>query len=575
MTVPVRTPIPGDLTFRVVRQLLRLKLMLSWRAYRANKYKALSAILYLFLFIPVGLVGFGVYYVITANPSVLFWVARDGLLLLYAIWITAPLLGFQMNESYDLTKLFTYPIGYWQILLGSIIGSMIDQPVILMAPPLIALWLGCATTGVLPAAETALLLLLFVCHAIAISQAIGIVLIGFLRSRRFRDITIVVFPLIGLTYYVGQQALVRQVASIGAAEFLNAPLWTIAAWIPPGYAANGLAAAINGNTIAWAGWCLTLVASTAAAIAVAAAALKRLYTGEGYAIGGASRRADVDPRHSGTALPIAPRSLLLRWAPDDIATMAAKELTYLRRDPQYKAVLVQMLYTVVASAAPFIVPILQRGQVPYAGSLFGVGTFVGIMCAILLATSPLVFNLFGGEGAAVTVLFSFPTPRRRIFLAKNLAHAVTLILFYILSMTVAAALTRQWSTLPIALIAVIIGLPIVLAAGNLISVRLPHRLIVRGQRWQRGGVSAASNNAGCAFGFFYLLAFAATAVMTIPIAAAAIIPAITANPPLWYIVGFLLAACYSASLYFGLLGVAEGWLLCREPEIAAAVVPPE
>jgi hypothetical protein len=66
-----------------------------------------------------------------------------------------------------------------------------------------------------------------------------------------------------------------------------------------------------------------------------------------------------------------------------------------------------------------------------------------------------------------------------------------------------------------------------------------------------------------------------TGVAVAPVILAMLLPAFTETPFLWYAVALPLAAVYSIALYMILLGVAEGWLIAREPEIAAAVIPPD
>ena len=128
---------------------------------------------------------------------------------------------------------------------------------------------------------------------------------------------------------------------------------------------------------------------------------------------------------------------------------------------------------------------------------------------LLLALLPLLFNLWGGEGAAITVLFSFPTRRRALLLGKNIAHAAVLLALNVAGLTLVAALTGRWRLWPLALVWTSLAAPVLLAAGNLVSIRFPHRMLVRGQRWARGGVaSAGGEGAGCAFAFLYLLAYA-------------------------------------------------------------------
>lgn len=560
------------MNLKALRLLLWLKVTLSWRMQRSSKLRVLSIVLFLVMLVPVSMLAYGLHWILGyASPSMREPIGRDALAVIYVMWIMAPLLGFQVNESYDLTKLFAYPLTYGQIFLGSVIGGLVDPPVLLAAPPLIALWLS-SSTGVVALAVDALLIFVFLFQTIATSQAITILLIGFLRSRRFRDITIVVFPIVGLAYYVGQQALVRQFQFIRFTDLgiFDAPVWHVANYLPPGFAAAGIRAASNGDWGQALGAVAFLTLATALAMSIAAASLRRLFLGD--VVAAETSPVKITQRPSSRELPgAAPR-----WIPAEVATLVRKELSYLRRDPQYKAVLVQGIYMVVVIAVPFLLPGYSRSPSLSGFAFLGDIRLFAVAAALVMATSPLIFNVFGAEGAAVTVLFSFPTSRRRILVAKNVAHSITLLTLNLIGLAIAAAATGRWSALPTVFFGVVIALPVLLAAGNLVSIRLPHRMLVRGQRWQRGGAaSVGGDSSGCAYAFLYMLAMLVTGFAVAPIIAAVVLPSFSSSPLTWYLVAVPLACAYSAALYAILLGVAESWLLSREPEIAAAVMPPD
>src|SRR5438105_3418937 len=134
-----------------IRLMLWLKLTLSWRMHRSSKLRALSVVLFVVMLIPLIFVGIGIHWLMGYAPMGMREpIARDSFAVIYLLWIIAPLLGFQVNESYDLTKLFTYPVSYWQIFFGSVLGGLLDPPVLLAAPALIALWMS-SSTGLLAA----------------------------------------------------------------------------------------------------------------------------------------------------------------------------------------------------------------------------------------------------------------------------------------------------------------------------------------------------------------------------------------------------------------------------------------
>ena len=124
----------------------------------------------------------------------------------------------------------------------------------------------------------------------------------------------------------------------------------------------------------------------------------------------------------------------MTWPPS-----SAKEWTYFRREPQYKAMAVQTVYTLVLLSASIALPSLRRGG---WGLLPGDGLLLGVSGVLLLSLLPLLFNIWAGEGAAITVLFSLPTPRRALLLGKNVAHGALLLGVCGVGLTAAAALER-------------------------------------------------------------------------------------------------------------------------------------
>ena len=83
----------------------------------------------------------------------------------------------------------------------------------------------------------------------------------------------------------------------------------------------------------------------------------------------------------------------------------------------------------------------------------------------------------------------------------------------------------------------------------------------------------SGGNTGCLYALAYMVAYTATIITLIPVAVASLLPQIAQAPGWLYLITMPLAALYSITLYMLLLGTAESWLLSREPEIAARVVP--
>ncbi len=535
--------------------------------------QAFSAVILLLVFLPMSIgAAWGVWFLSAHYAWLAPDVGRAVLTFLYLVWALTPLLGFSLNESYDLTKLFAYPISYRQIFLGSVLGSLLDMPTLLALPTLVVL-LFVFSPSVLAFLLNLLLIVAFLLHTLALGQAITLALVGFLRSRRFRDITIVLFPLLGLTYYVGQRLFFQNIDTLHYDRFLSSPLWRVAGWLPPGWGATGLTAASHNQ---WGLALLTLlglVGIGALTLWVAASTLKNLYLGDSGPLH--PRPAVSTPKSPAmhTVNQDAPTGLWARL-PSDVAAMAGKEFVYFRREPQYKALAVNVVYTVVIVAMSILLQATGHGRHRAGLVALGDWLFFGLSTTLIVAMSPLLFNIFGGEGAAVTMLFSFPTRRRAMLLGKNLAHLSVYLGINIIGLVAIATVSGRWDLLPAALAWVIIAAPVLLAAGNLVSIRFPHQMLVRGQRWQRGGVATiSSGNNGCAYVLLYSLVYPATFIALLPVIAAILIPRHFGLASAWFALTLPLAAAYSGGLYIILLGQAETWLMAREPEIAQRIAP--
>ncbi|MBV9850890.1 MAG: hypothetical protein JO250_14555, partial [Armatimonadetes bacterium] len=333
-----------------LRLLLWLKWTLTWRGYRKNRARLVGTILLFLIFLPLsGFAAYAVWLLLQSVPFQARWVARDALAVIYLIWVATPLLGFQLNESYDLTRLFVYPVSAARLFIGSLLGGLLDRAVLLVLPMLGVLLVMFSPT---PPAFLAnfVLLLLFLLHTLALGQALMLLLIGFLRSRRFRDVTIVLFPLIGMTYYVGQRLFFQQMEQgrMSVRSLLDAPGWRAMEWLPPGYAAAGLDAVARGHIGPALLSLLALAAAGALAVWVATATLQTLYVG------------DAGPLQPRRATPLSPKTItplasgpgfLMRQLPGEVAAVAAKEWTYFRREPQYKVLAVNTVYTLAVLSA--------------------------------------------------------------------------------------------------------------------------------------------------------------------------------------------------------------------------------
>jgi hypothetical protein len=272
------------------------------------------------------------------------------------------------------------------------------------------------------------------------------------------------------------------------------------------------------------------------------------------------------------------RDLVGVWKP--IQSIVQKEWRYFIRDPQYKAMGSRILYLMVVFGFTFA-RANAIGHNPFSGSQSGSAGIMGnlihltmpmdMSAFLLLAVLPLTFNIFGGEGAAVTMFFSFPTPRRHLFFGKNVAHGTLIFAITFIGVCVVSYLTHSLSTLPLITVWLFTATLVLLGAGNLVSVRFPTKLVLRGGLLSRGGQmsvgTSQSPGAGCAYSLLYLAIMLVALVLEIPTAVAIIVPGIGLISTSWYFLTIPLALLYSVGLYALSIYLTDSWMVNREYDI--------
>ncbi len=539
-----------DNPIAVWRLLLWLKGTLTFRGYRKDRMKAVNAIVMVLAMAPISIgMAWAVWAFANTLPAMVPMIETGVLGGLYLFWIVTPLLGFAINESYDPTRLFVYPVPYRTIAACAVLGGILDIPTLLMLP-LLAVLGAIATHSVVAGLLSALLLATFLFHTLAVSQAIVLALIGLLRSRKFRDMTVVLLPVLGVAFYFAQQSAIRAHDAATWTTFLHSPLLKAVAYLPPGWAASGLAAASAGHYGAAVGWLTALAGALAATLALAGGILRGLYFGD---------RGEVAVDPPAAFARDADEGGGKSWLAPGVRAMWTKERRYFERDPAYKAAFVQMIYMLVVVVMPWLQMRNNPAVLPGGEVGFIMREVLPFVVATGLTTTflPITFNILGGEGNAITVLLSLPTPRREVVLGKNLLHALILVPIPAVVIVAVCALLHVSHLAPIGLLWVAIDVATLLGIGNVVSMLLPHRMVVRGQGYQRPG---------CGYALIQLLAYVVgTVLLCIPAALLAV--AVWLHAPLWYAILVPLATLYGAAMYIGGVTLGANLLETRAPEI--------
>jgi len=460
-------------------------------------------------------------------------------------WTVFPPLLFGADETLDPARLALLPLSRRELMTGLLAASAVGIPAAVTALALIGALIG-LSGGPSSVLVGLLAVGLELALCLSLSRGVTSALSGLLRSRRGRDLSILVGAALAVSVQVlnlGAQRLLRSTdghAVLSVADPLR--------WTPPGLAAAaigdaregryGLAtaelavvAASVGLLLAW--WHRTLARSLTTADASSA-----LRTG--------SRRRTAAGR----------RPLLSGRA----GAVAAKDLRYAWRDPRRKTAWVSALLLGA------IVPIASAAS----GTSLHRGT-VFVVCSVAALAGLQSFNAIGLDGAATWVnLTTTVSPADPVadLAGKNLAVALVGVPALVAVGLTLAALTGGWRLLPLALATAGCLLGVALGVGNVLSVRAPYAVPER----PTGAFATTGAGQGCAIGLLALLGMASVLALLVP-PAAVLLGLYAVAPRGWELLGLVLLPAYGAAVCWAGRRLAAAALLDRMPEVLAAISP--
>src|SRR4051794_12686051 len=287
---------------------------------------------------PIAIIGFGVLAFAGHDGGAAQPVAVLGFSMLFISWVGIPLLGFGTDETLDPARLALLPLTPRQLMSGLLAASAIG-----IAPLATIVGLTGAIAGYgrfsLGLLVVAAAVVVEVALCLAASRAVVTALAGLLRSRRGRDLMVILATLLALLPQLLRLAIEPRAgqdpATITAADF--APAVRVLRWSPPGLAGQAMTDAAHGRVFAGAGevvlaaafvglllwwWSRSLERSTTTAEATGAAGAPRRKRGW---------RTAGDRVRPGS--PLLPR--LAPWLPANrVGAVAAKDLRYGSREPR-------------------------------------------------------------------------------------------------------------------------------------------------------------------------------------------------------------------------------------------------
>lgn len=329
---------------------------------------------------------------------------------LWLVWIVLPLLAFRINEGLDMERLLIYPLRSRELVVSALLGTLIDWPTYFTLPFFLAILIGWFMS---PAFAVVLLAaLLGYLHMMVASQLALTASTGLLRSRRFRDIAIVVASLAGSSCYFITQGVQAAARTVGAETLQSLRPMLLLQWLPPGAAVRSAELVLTGDWLAALLWLLYSLAWLAASIWAWWSLLQRVTTGVTMwqpRAASASPKVPVAAHRSNTS------EFLLPWMDPRTRQIFIKELRAMWRIPQRRIGALQSILSP-------IVLLFFFGMNGRMGSSVA-SPWVSMMLpglALFSAWSGSM-NMLGMEGRGLPTLLLSPTPRRHVFTGKGLA----------------------------------------------------------------------------------------------------------------------------------------------------------
>jgi ABC-2 type transport system permease protein len=483
-------------------------------------------------------------------------------------WIGLPLLSYSTNEGLDVTKLQLFPLTRPEVMFSLLFSSLFDVWTlflcVLFCVTVAAWWARSPALGL----ATLLVVVVFYCVMVSISQLILALLMRTLQSRRFRDLSIILIALFSSSCY-----LVSRFAS-GANNILNLGATLTRGgfspylqWLPSGVAASALRDATQGN---WGGGLLmlcVLLVIGALALFLWQMVLERSMTASesGGARSAGHRHSATPARAPAIAAPAGAgdisRAAGLR---DQLQALVKKELLCFWRDPQLKVRIFQIaIYVLIFVLVPAFSA--SRGSAGGSESFYASYTPFTSVGVVFLFTLTLCLNTLGIERQSLTTLFLFPIERRRLLWGKNLTIFLMGTLVLALLLVVCALITREQAMILPAAVIGLAGLGVTLGCGNLSSVFFPRFQRPIGQRGY-AATGGPAQSGGCLNSLMSLLMLVVSVVMLAPVALGIGIPFFLHEQWLWA-AAIPLSLAYGLVLYIVFTNIAAARMLASEPEI--------
>jgi ABC-2 type transport system permease protein len=547
-----------------VRALFWLSAKLRLRGYTRSWQQTVGLVVLLVFLVPlavaVGVSSWFAYTLLERPYAVeLLFVVLFGL---YVLWALLPLLQYTLNEGLDVTRLQTYPVTRAEQMVALVLVTLMDVSTLFIVGLFVAILVGWSANPIAIAFTFAALAFAYI-HIVSLSQLVLATLMGLLRSRRYRDLSIILFAFFGAACSFSSQIISYLLRDSDLSGLINLPVVGYLRWTPPGMAAQAIVRANEGSYGEAALWLLALVALIPLVVALWAVVLDRgITTAEAGGATRGGRRAAAT--HVAAPIPAArPARARRTLIPAPVRAVAGKDLRYFWRDPQLKAMILSSLLILVFIFLPRLTagPEAFRSSNGFLGSYL---VYVAPLPAVFLALN-LSLNAFGLERQAAQTLFLFPVRPLYVLLGKNLAVAFVATLALLVSTLGLAALSGKWEDAPVAFTVGIAGMLVTMGCGNITSILLPSRV-----RQMRTGENRISGENGCLRAILSGIALAVVWILLTPVAAAVALPLLLSHSELLPLT-LVASVLYAALLHQVATRIIAPYMLRRAPEILEVV----
>ena len=470
-------------------------------------------------------------------------------LFVFLLMSVTPVMGLRGNEFLDVTKLFVFPVGHRTVFAATLGGLMTSLSVVFFFLPMAAAVIGYGgTTGEILAGLAIAALLLVA--AVATGQFLLVTFLATLKSRKWRDISSVVFPLFAGGIWATFSLMSRREGG-GALEGVVRWFATWVDWTMP------LPSWWAGHAVTGTGWVrflpvAALLAAVVWLIRASAAMQERAYYGE---TGGGEAATQAVGRR-GFFLRIAGR---LR---DPLGALAEKEIALFFREPAVRSMPIgQSIYPLIWVGVGVRKLLLQDpASLALYAPLAGLVAF-----PLLMMEFGLVINQLGLEGGGAVHAMLLPVPRRTLMLGKALAYLLVLGTFNAAAAIVATILAwvltgaGAWhECAAYSLLGALEGYCVIaigIGIGSVVSVIAPMRVAVRDRRALR---QQSSGKDGCLRSILSFAGLLSIALLAAPIGLCFHLPAIARIAGWTQVPGWLLLVTVPLAAFGAALAIALG-----------------